>query len=294
LRLGHGPALALFSAAKLKRPFTVTTEKINFTLQTMHFPVYLPPMPISLTYPEGGRKHNMSAAPEAINAAINARNTANAQFSTGPTSSTGKDRVKFNALKTGLFARTIVLPGEQQSDYEALGAHLTSEWVPQSDAEREIVLTIQSTMWRLSRAVEMESALFAIVAQQKLESIAEQFGHLDSNAQYALARAAGYMANARAFDQLNRQEGRLERALAKAKRELKALMVSRVPSPVPPLETACQAEMPAEEPPPAAVQPNPTGFVPRKYPKHMPTFTGPNAKTYRSMWLQKNGFANLA
>src|SRR5277367_2326794 len=105
-----------------------------------------------------------SDAPEVINA----RNVANAQFSTGPTSSTGKDRVKFNALKTGLFARTIVLPGEQQSDYEALGVHLNAEWLPQTDTERELVITIQSTTWRLSRAVEMESALFAIVAHQNL------------------------------------------------------------------------------------------------------------------------------
>jgi hypothetical protein len=102
------------------------------------------------------------------------------------------------------------------------------------------------------------------------------------------------MANSKAFDQLHRQEARLERALTKAKRELKTLVVSRVVSRVPPPEPAQQAEAPAAEPVPTAAQPNPTGFVPRKYPKHMPAFTGPNAKTYRSIWLQKNGFANLA
>jgi hypothetical protein len=229
----------------------------------------------------------MSATAEAIHA----RNAANAQFSTGPTSTTGKDRVKFNALKTGLFARTIVLPGEQQSDYEALGAHLTGEYLPQSEAERELVTTIQSTTWRLSRAVEMESALFVIVAQQNIESIGEQFGHLDPQAQYALARAAGYLANARAFDQLNRQEGRLERALTKAKRELHGLIVSRVPSPPP--EPVQQAETPAPEPE-AAPAPAPTGFVPRKFPKHMPSFSGPQAKEHRRAWLRKNRTENLA
>ena len=234
----------------------------------------------------------MSAAAEAINA----RNTANAQFSTGPTSSTGKDRVKFNALKTGLFARTIVLPGEQQSDYEALGVHLADEWLPQSDTERELVITIQTTTWRLSRAVEMESALFAIVAQQNLESIGEQFGYLTPEAQYPLARAAGYMANARAFDQLNRQEGRLQRALDRAKRDLKALISSRVPPPQPPMqpETPAAEPDPKPEQAPAPAQTNPTGFVPRKYPKNMPTFSGPQGKEHRRAWLRKNGFTNMA
>jgi hypothetical protein len=226
--------------------------------------------------------------------AINARNTANAQFSTGPTSTAGKDRVKFNALKTGLFARTIVLPGEQQSDYEALGAHLATEWLPQSDTERELVTTIQTTTWRISRAVEMESALFAIVTQQNLESIAEQFGHLPEGAQYPLARAAGYMANARAFDQLNRQEGRLQRVLDRTARELKALIFSRVVSsvPPPPPEPVQQTETPVAEPAPA--QPTPTGFVPRKYPKHMPSFSGPQAKEHRRAWLRKNRSENMA
>jgi hypothetical protein len=227
----------------------------------------------------------MSAAPEIINA-INERNAANAQFSTGPTSSTGKERVKFNALKTGLFARTIVLPGEQQSDYEALGAHLNSHWLPQSDTERELVITIQSTTWRLSRVVEMESALFAIVTEQHLESIGEKFGYLDPRAQYPLARAAGYLANSRAFDQLNRQEGRLQRLLDRTTRELKSLIGSRIP----PSEPARQAA----EPEPAPAQETPSGFVPRKFPKHMPSFSGPQAKEHRRAWLRKNRPENLA
>jgi hypothetical protein len=235
----------------------------------------------------------MSAAPEIINA-INERNAANAQFSTGPTSSTGKERVKFNALKTGLFARTIVLPGEQQSDYEALGAHLNSHWLPQSDTERELVITIQSTTWRLSRVVEMESALFAIVTEQHLESIGEKFGYLDPRAQYPLARAAGFLANARAFDQINRQEGRLERALAKANRELNALIMSRVQ--LPPSEPAPHAEPPVAEPAPepAPASETPSGFVPHKSPKRMPSFSGPQAKEHRRAWLRKNRNENLA
>jgi hypothetical protein len=232
---------------------------------------------------------------DAQNATRNSTNAANAQFSTGPTSAAGKDRVKFNALKTGLFARTIVLPGEHQSDYEALGAHLAGEWLPRNDAERELITTIQTTTWRLSRAVEMESALFAIVAQQNIESIAEQFGHLDPNAQYSLARAAGYMANARAFDQLNRQEGRLQRALDRANRELKALVFGRIPDPEPIAQPMPQpTAAPVTEPEPTPAQEKPSGFVPPKSPKPMPRFSGPQAKEHRRAWLRKNRSANMA
>ena len=170
----------------------------------------------------------MSAQATPIND-LNARNAANAQFSTGPTSSTGKDRVKFNALKSGLFARTIVLPHEEQSAYEALGVHLNGQWSPRNGDEQELVLTIQNTAWRINRVAELESSLYIISAQQHLEETAEKFPEHDFAVQYSLAQAAGYLANARAFDQLSRQEGRLQRALDRAKRELVTLISMRPP-----------------------------------------------------------------
>jgi hypothetical protein len=221
-----------------------------------------------------------------MSAAANAANILNSKLSTGPTSPEGKDRIKFNALKSGLFARTIVLPGEELSDYEALGTHLTGHYRPQTDTERELVTTVQNTTWRLNRAVELEFGLYAISTQQQMESIDAQFGDQTPEARHALAQAAGYLANARAFDQLNRQEGRLQRLLDRTKRELIALISSRVPPP--------ESTKQAAEPSPAETPDPQNGFVPRKYPKNMPAFTGPNAKTYRSQWLQKNGFANLA
>ena len=65
-------------------------------------------------------------------------------------------QIKFNALKTGLYARTVVLPDEDQPYYESLGAGLCADYQPQSDIERELILTIQNTMWRLNRVVELE------------------------------------------------------------------------------------------------------------------------------------------
>ncbi len=46
-------------------------------------------------------------------------NRNNAQMSTGPRSAPGKQKVKFNALKHGLRAKSILLPGEDQTAYSA-------------------------------------------------------------------------------------------------------------------------------------------------------------------------------
>ena len=47
-------------------------------------------------------------------------NRRNAQKSTGPTSVTGKAASSMNALKTGLHAKSLVLPSEKLADLEAL------------------------------------------------------------------------------------------------------------------------------------------------------------------------------
>ena len=225
---------------------------------------------------------SLSAAAAPDRAAIN---LANAQFSTGPKSASGKDAVKFNALKSGLYAQTIVLPGEDQPAFEALGADLSRHFNPATDAERELIATIQNNTWRRKRAVQVEFCLFALAAREHLEAIGEKFSEHTTSVQYALAEAAAYRANLRAFDQLSRQEARMQRAIDRSYLELHALVRARVIVPPPPAPRA---------PEPVAAQPRPaTGFVPPKYPKHMPVFTGPTAKIYRRQWLVKHGFENL-
>ena len=214
-------------------------------------------------------------------------NAANALHSTGPVTQEGKERAKFNALKSGLYARTVVLPGEDQPAYETLGLALADEWAPRTGPERELVLTIQNTRWRLNRVVELESSIFAVGAQQQLESVDQQFGEQPSQARHALARAQAYMVHARTFEQLSRQEGRLQRALIRAERELAALIAQRNPVP-----------NPAATPAPDAVAESgatiPTGFVPSEYPTHMPDFAGqPHANEKRRRWLRQNGYKNL-
>ena len=64
-------------------------------------------------------------------------NRANAQKSTGPRSAEGKSASRFNALKHGIDAASIVIPGEDPAEYEALVAATTTESIrPQSPPKR--------------------------------------------------------------------------------------------------------------------------------------------------------------
>jgi len=58
----------------------------------------------------------------------NEANCRNAQLSTGPKTEEGKAVVRLNALRHGLRARSILLPGENVEDYHQLCADLKASW----------------------------------------------------------------------------------------------------------------------------------------------------------------------
>src|ERR1035437_2498530 len=58
-------------------------------------------------------------------------NRANAQNSTGPRSVEGKSVSRFNALKHGIDAASIVIPVEDPADYDDLADHYLQEFRPQ-------------------------------------------------------------------------------------------------------------------------------------------------------------------
>ena len=76
----------------------------------------------------------------------------NGAKSKGPKTPEGKDRSKFNALKHGMRARTIMLPGE---DAEVLQIRIntwTDDLQPQSDLERDLIVRAAALSWQLDRA----------------------------------------------------------------------------------------------------------------------------------------------
>lgn len=79
-------------------------------------------------------------------------NRANARRSTGPTSTEGKDCARFNALKHGLTARTVVLPGEDPAVLDARVADWKADLKPAGPFEDYLVERAAHFSWVLDRS----------------------------------------------------------------------------------------------------------------------------------------------
>jgi hypothetical protein len=86
---------------------------------------------------------------------INA-NRSNASHSTGPRSSAGKAKSRMNALKHGLRAEQVVIPGEDPRAFEAECAAWSADWQPRSHTRAILVERAAATSWRLRRCVRIE------------------------------------------------------------------------------------------------------------------------------------------
>ena len=88
-----------------------------------------------------------------------AANRRNAAGSTGPKSAAGKQVARMNALKHGLQAEHVVIPGEDPEEFEALLRGLEEDYLPVGFRESLLVERIAECTWRLQRARLMETAI---------------------------------------------------------------------------------------------------------------------------------------
>src|SRR5215470_6494332 len=87
-------------------------------------------------------------------------NRLNALKSTGPRTDEGKRHSRCNAVRHGLTAETVIAGLEDREDYEAFETAVVSCHEAESAVERELVLRLASVLWRLRRAIGIETALF--------------------------------------------------------------------------------------------------------------------------------------
>jgi hypothetical protein len=161
---------------------------------------------------------------ESARAAINREN---ARHSTGPRTAEGKQRVRLNALKHGLYSKTILVPDAEKAAYEHDAELLVARYHPVGDIEIELVQTLHEYRWRFSCAVATEQNLRRLTEDQQLESIDQRFGEQDEDSRRALAQAAAFQANSRLFDQLSRHISRLEKMIDRTQRELVFVITRR-------------------------------------------------------------------
>ena len=100
-------------------------------------------------------------------------NRANAQKSTGPRSVEGKSASRFNALKHGIDAASIVIPGEDPADYDALAGYYLQEFRPRCASESFHVATMLRADWHKRRLQSVEADLYhTVLAESPGNSLA--------------------------------------------------------------------------------------------------------------------------
>jgi hypothetical protein len=88
-------------------------------------------------------------------------NLANAQHSSGPRTETGKAASSQNALKHGLTAKTILLPGEDEAAYRKMCEGMIESFEPTYEPEKELLQLLCDTQWRLQRCGRIEAAILS-------------------------------------------------------------------------------------------------------------------------------------
>jgi hypothetical protein len=128
-------------------------------------------------------------------------NRRNALKSTGPKTPEGKAAVSMNALRHGLRARSIVLPGENLDEFHQLCGDLEVEWQPQSRSEQFYLEQMAVSQWKLNR---MEAGEANLCKEATI-----------SHSRVGL------------LDRLWQAQSRMERSYARAQHELERLQLSR-------------------------------------------------------------------
>jgi hypothetical protein len=95
-------------------------------------------------------------------------NRANASHSTGPRSTAGKAKSRMNALKHGLRAEQVVIPGEDPRAFEAECAAWTADWQPKSHTRAILVERAAATSWRLRRCVRIEGTRLQLMCERNI------------------------------------------------------------------------------------------------------------------------------
>ena len=135
-------------------------------------------------------------------------NQANAQKSTGPTTSEGKARSAMNSQIHGLCAKHNVIGPEEQSDFDRMATHYVLELMPRTAVEHTLYTEIVGAAWQLGRVRQMET-----------EACAGKGTYTEILDDEVLQKK---------LDRLARHHTRIERTFHRCLKELKAVQSQRL------------------------------------------------------------------
>jgi hypothetical protein len=155
-----------------------------------------------------------------------AANQANAMHSTGPTTDAGKAKSSLNAVKSGLTGRTVLMPTEDASLYEAHVSQLTAFYAPVGSQEQALVQSIADAEWRLDRIPALEYGIFALGQIEFAPLFVDQPEALRAG----LVQAKTFLQYQRQINNLAIQAHRIRRNREKDLAALKELRAARAES----------------------------------------------------------------
>ena len=140
-----------------------------------------------------------------------AANLANAQQSTGPTTDAGKTASSQNALKHGLTARTVLLPGEDEAGYLKMCEGMIASFAPATTPEKELVQLLCDTQWRLQRCGRIEAAILSadVLDFKALDIMSKHESRLKKQYSVTLKEAHDLIDN-----RLTRRQAEMKQAIA--------------------------------------------------------------------------------
>jgi hypothetical protein len=147
-------------------------------------------------------------------------NRRNARKSTGPTSVTGKAASSMNALKTGIHAKSLVLPSEDPAELEELVEESYRSFHPTTPEARSLVDEFIYCEWSLRRLRAAET---------------QSWRHQELNAFDSPKYPLGYSATSHptTFSKLQHRMDATRRARERALQSLKKLQAEAAPAPTP-------------------------------------------------------------
>jgi len=195
-------------------------------------------------------------------------NRLNAQKSTGPRSDEGKASSRFNAYKHGAYARSRVIPGEDEADLMRLEQQYVIEFSPEGVVEIRLVETLVRCGWEQNRIPVLEAAVIqALVAKQEKPDHALGAAVIeDASGPNVLQKFF------RRSQAANRDWYRAESEL----RQRQAERLSRPANPGQPAESAAEPAPPPPEPEPAPPPAEPAAAPPEPAPAPAPERNEPN------------------
>ena len=179
-------------------------------------------------------------------------NRRNSEKSTGPTSVTGKAVSSMNALKTGIHAKSLVLPSEHLADLEQLIDEHYHRHLPTSPEARDFVDDLIYCEWTLRRLRAADTQMWRYQSDDRFRDPQK----------YPLGYAAS--CNPGTFTKLQYRLDATRRARVRALQALENLKTEAeaAPAPTPLVEPALSAIVPPSLNPSPQTTATQIGFVP--------------------------------